>query len=81
MMLQKMKTLPTVNTFYVNSLYVSTARIGADIRAGSFRHRASAGHSKKYSPTVPTEKVMYRACMHASLTVVKSPGPKTKAAS
>ena len=34
MMLQKMKTLPTVNTFYVNSLYVSTARIRTGIHAG-----------------------------------------------
>ena len=81
MMLQKMKTLPTVNTFYVNSLYVSTARIGADIRAGSFRQQASARHSKKCSLPVPTEKVMHRARMHASLTVVKYTGPKTKAAS
>jgi hypothetical protein len=80
-MLQKMKTLPTVNTFYVNSLYVSTARIGADIPAGSVRQQASAGHSKKCSPAAPAEKVIPRACMHASLTARTSPGPKTKAAS
>ena len=56
MMLQKMKTLPTVNTFYVNSLYVSTARIRAGIHAGPFGQQACAGPGRDAYPSSQAKK-------------------------